>query len=60
MTTDSRQKLSLRSWVHRYVKTQQDYMTSRVGTLHFMAPEVFKGYYTEKTFFHLVQYFLQS
>ena len=48
MTTDSRQKLSLRSWVHRYVKTQQDYMTSRVGTLHFMAPEVFKGHYTEK------------
>ena len=48
MTTDSRQKLSLRSWVHRYVKTQQDYMISRVGTPYWMAPEVFKGHYTEK------------
>lgn len=48
MTTDSRQKLSLRSWVHRYVKTQQDYMISRAGTPYWMAPEVFKGHYTEK------------
>ena len=48
MTTDSRQKLSLRSWVDRYVKTQQDYMISRVGTPYWMAPEVFKGHYTEK------------
>ena len=48
VTTDSRQKLSLRSWVHRYVKTQQDYMISRVGTPYWMAPEVFKGHYTEK------------
>ena len=48
MTTDPSQKLRMRSWVHLYVKTQQDYMTSRVGTLYWMAPEVFKGHYTEK------------
>ena len=48
MTTDFSPKLRLRSWVHRYVKTQQDYMTSRVGALLWVAPEVFKGHYTEK------------
>ena len=48
MTTDSRQKLSLRSWVQRYVNSQQDYMSSRVGALFWVAPEVFKGHYTEK------------
>ena len=46
MTTYSRHKLS--SWVHRYVNSQQDYMSSRVGALFWVAPEVFKGHYTEK------------